>query len=268
LLKRKEKLSPAAEAIITGDPERLSYPTISPWVLERVILTLHKVWEGSENIHLTEKEKENFLRWADYLVEKIISSPLPETTLANFLKFLQNPSGRKLFFLQPSKELYETLFSIFSVSSYLTNKIYVSPDLVEDILTLYKDYPSREEIERDLAEFKKIKNLPYIDLIRRFEKSWTIRIALIFIADEKKQENILRLFKALTDLTEVVVKDIWKELGFEDIPLALFALGKFGSGELTLASDLDLVFAFRDLEAKNRFLNKPQDFGISKLLSS
>jgi glutamate-ammonia-ligase adenylyltransferase len=260
LPERKEKLSPAAEAIITGDPERLSHLKVSPWVLERVILTLHKIWEGSENIHLTEKEKENFLKWADYLVEKIISSPLPETTLTNFVKFLQNPTGRKLFFLQPSKELYETLFDIFSVSSYLTNKIYVSPDLVEDILTLYKDYPSREEIERDLAEFKKVKNLPYIDLIRRFEKSWTIRIALIFIADERKQENILRLFKALTDLTEVVIRDIWKELGFEEIPLALFALGKFGSGELTLASDLDLVFAFRDLEAKNKFVNKPQEF--------
>lgn len=257
---KREKLSISAEAIITGDPERLSHLNAPPWVLERVTLTLHKVWEGSENIYLTEEEKENFLKWADYLVEKIVSSPLPETTLSNFLKFLQNPTGRKLFFLQPSVKLYETLFNIFSVSSYLTNKIYVSPDLVEDILTLYKDYPSKGEIERDLAEFKKVKNLPYIDLIRRFEKSWTIRIALIFIADTQKEKNILRLFKALTDLTEVVVKDIWKQLGFESIPLVLFALGKFGSGELTLASDLDLVFAFKDLKAKSEFINKPQEF--------
>ena len=262
LPERREKLSPVAEAVVSGDPERLErlYPEVPPWVVERVILTLHKVWEGGENIHLTEKEKENFLKWADRIVEKILRSPLPETTLSNFVRFLQNPGGRKLFFLQPSERLYDTLFRIFSVSSYLTNKIYVSPDLVEDILTLYKDYPTREEIERDLQEFKKTKNLPYADLIRRFEKSWTIRIALIFISDPDKGENILHLFKAFTELTEVVVSDIWRELGFEGIPLALFALGKFGSGELTLASDLDLVFAFSDAEAKNRFLKKPQEF--------
>ncbi len=261
LPERKEKLSPVAEAVISGDPERLEklYSDIPSWTIERVVLTLNSIWEGGEGIHLMEREKENFLKWVDYIVEKILRSPLPETTLSNMVRFLQNPTGRKLFFLQPSERLYETLFRIFSVSSYLTNKIYVSPDLVEDILTLYKDYPTREEIERDLEEFKKTKNLPYADLIRRFEKSWTIRIALIFISDPNKLENINRLFKAFTDLTEVVLNDIWKELKFEDIPLALFALGKFGSGELTLASDLDLVFAFADAEAKNRYLKKPQE---------
>ncbi|HIC08612.1 MAG TPA: glutamine-synthetase adenylyltransferase [Aquificales bacterium] len=261
LPERKEKLSPVAEAVISGDPERLEklYSDIPSWTVERVVLTLNSIWEGGEGIHLTEREKENFLKWVDYIVEKILRSPLPETTLSNMVRFLQNPTGRKLFFLQPSERLYETLFRIFSVSSYLTNKIYVSPDLVEDILTLYKDYPTREEIERDLEEFKKTKNLPYADLIRRFEKSWTIRIALIFISDPNKSENINRLFKAFTDLTEVVLTDIWKELGFEGIPLALFALGKFGSGELTLASDLDLVFAFADAEAKNRYIKKPQE---------
>ena len=262
LPERKEKLSPVAEAIISATPERLEklYSNINPWVIERVVLTLNKIWEGGESVHLTEGERENFLKWADYIVDKILRSPLPETTLSNMVRFLQNPTGRKLFFLQPSEKLYETLFRIFSVSGYLTNKIYVSPDLVEDILTIYKDYPTKEEIEKDLKEFKRTKNLPYPDLIRRFEKGWTLRIALIFISDPQKEENILRLFRAYTDLTEVVIKDIWKERGFEGLPLALFALGKFGSGELTLASDLDLVFAFRDLESKNSYLNKPQEF--------
>jgi glutamate-ammonia-ligase adenylyltransferase len=259
--KRKE-LSPVAEAVITADPERLEeiYNDIPSWVIERVVLTLNKVWEGSESIHLTESEKENFLKWADYIVEKILKSPLPETTLSNLVKFLQNPTGRKLFFLQPSEKLYDTLFKIFSVSSYLTNKIYFSPDLVEDILTLYKDYPDVEEIKKDLEEFKKTKNIPYIDLIRRFERSWTIRIALIFISDDNKKEGVLKVLKSLSDLTEVILNDIWKELKFEEIPLALFALGKFGSRELTFASDLDLVFAFKDFESKSRFAEKPKEF--------
>jgi len=260
--KKEEKLSPIAEAIVTQNTEPLleKFPHVSPWLVERLVITLNAVWEGREGIYLSEREKENFLQWVDYIVNSILSSPLPDVTLTNFIKFLQNPTGRKLLFLQPSEKLYQTLFRIFSVSSYLTNKIYVSPDLVEDILTLYKDYPTKEEIERDLSEFKKAKNLPYINLIRRFEASWTIRIALIFIADQNKEENILKLFRSLTDLTEVVINDIWKELKLEEIPLALFALGKFGSGELTLASDLDLVFAFKDLESKTRFAEKPKEF--------
>ncbi len=260
--RREEKLSPVAEAVITQNPEPLvgKFKRVSPWLVERLVLTLNAVWEGREGIYLSEKEKENFLKWVDYIVEKILSSPLPETTLTNFIKFLQNPTGRKLLFLQPSERLYSTLFRIFSVSSYLTNKIYVSPDLVEDILTLYKDYPAKEEIERDLKEFKKVKNIPYINLIRRFETSWTIRIALIFIADPNKEQNITRLFESLTDLTEVVVSDIWKELKLSELPLALFALGKFGSRELTLASDLDLVFAFSSGEAKSRHAEKPKEF--------
>jgi len=260
--KREESLSPVAQAIIAANAELLKdlYPDVSPQLLEKLVLTLNAVWEGRENIYLTEREKENFLNWVDYIVDKILRSPLPETTLTNFIKFLHNPTGRKLLFLQPSEKLYSTLFKIFSVSGYITNKIYVSPDLVEDILTLYKDYPTREQIEEDLREFKKIKNIPYINLIRRFETSWTIRIALVFISDEKKEDNILRLFKALTDLTEVVISDVWKELKLSDIPLALFALGKFGSGELTFASDLDLVFAFKDGDSKTQFAEKPKEF--------
>ncbi len=260
--RREERLSPVAEAVITASTEPLAkrYPSVSPSVLEKLVLMLNAVWEGRENIYLSEVEKENFLKWVDYIADRVLRSPLPETTLTNFVKFLQNPTGRKLLFLQPSERLYSTLFKIFSVSGYITNKVYVSPDLVEDILTLYKDYPTREEIERDLEEFKKVKSIPYINLIRRFETSWTIRIALVFISDENKERNILRLFKALTNLTEVVVNDVWRELGLSNIPLALFALGKFGSGELTFASDLDLVFSFKDGESKRRFAEKPKEF--------
>ena len=260
--KKTEKLSPMAEAVITANPEKLlsKYPNLSGWMAEKLVLTLNAIWEGRENIYLSEKEKENFLKWIDYIIDKIARSPIPETTLTNFMKFLQNPTGRKLLFLQPSEKLYSILFKIFSVSGYITNKIYVSPDLVEDILTLYKGYPSKDEIKKDLENFKKSKNIPYINLIRRFETSWTIRIALLFITDEHKEENILKLFKSLTDLTEVVIEDIWKELKLNNIPLSLFALGKFGSGELTFASDLDLVFAFRDGESKNRYADKPIEF--------
>ncbi len=256
------ELSPIAEAIITasGEPLKERFPNVPDWIIEKLVLTLNAVWEGRENVQLSEREKENFLKWVDKIVEYILGSPLPETALTNFVKFLQNPTGRKLLFLQPSERLYSTLFKIFSVSGYITNKIYVSPDLVEDILTLYKDYPTREEIEKDLEEFKKTKNLPYINLIRRFETSWTIRMALIFISDERKEENILRLFKALTDLTEVVVNDVWKELKLDEVPLALFALGKFGSGELTFASDLDLVFAFKDGVAKRLYSQRATEF--------
>ncbi len=260
--KKEGKLSPVAEAILTGDYEKLLsvYPNLKEWLAEKIVITLNAVWEGRENIQLSEREKENFLKWVDYIVEKIATSPIPEITLTNLVKFLQNPTGRKLFFLQPSERLYSTLFKIFSVSAYITNKIYISPDLVEDILTLYKNYPTKEEIEKDLQEFKKTKNLPYMNLIRRFETSWTIRIALIFITDPEKEKNILRLFKSLTDLTEVVINDVWKELKMDEIPLSLFALGKFGSQELTFASDLDLVFAFHDGESKQKYSDKPLEF--------
>ena len=263
LLPEKEKeLSPTAEAIILESPHVLEeiYKEVPYYVLERIIFTLNNVFEGREGITLSEKEKENFLKWSDYIVEKLLKSPFPEIALTNFVKFLQNPTGRKLLFLQPNKQLYETLFKIFAVSSYLTNKIYISPDLVEDIITLYKEYPTKEEIKRDLEEFKRAKELSYINLIRRFETSWTIRIALIFITDPDRDKNILKLMRALTDLTEVVIEDIWKELGFGNIPLLLGALGKFGSGELTFASDLDLIFAFKDAETKRKYIKKPQEF--------
>jgi glutamate-ammonia-ligase adenylyltransferase len=259
---KEEKISDIALAVITQDLKilREKYPDSSPYLLERLILTLSAIWEGREGIHLTEREKENFIKWVPYIVEKILKSPFPEITLTNFIKFLQNPTGRKLLFLQPSEKLYATLFKIFSVSAYLTNKIYISPDLVEDILTLYKDYPTKEEIYKDLEEFKKARNTDYINLIRRFETSWTIRIALIFLTDDNKDEGILKLMKSLSELTEVVIEDVWKTLGFEGIPLVLFALGKFGSKELTFASDLDLIFTFRDQETKIKYLNKPKEF--------
>ena len=191
---------------------------------------------------ISDKERERFLDIVPRVVELAESSSEPDETLRNFEKFFLNPTGRKVVLSEPKEDFLGGLFRVFSLSPALSSLISKNPDLVEDVLTLYRRYPDPEELEEEFERWKRSLDLSPENLFRRFKKVWEIRIGLVYLMGRRGDENLRSLFKALSLLAEFLLHRLWEEVSLGSERAVLYSLGKLGSRELSFGSDLDLVF--------------------------
>ena len=214
---------------------------------------------GKEGFNLSDKDKDRFLCLVPRIVDLSSSTPDPDETLNNFDKFFSNPTGRKVILSDPKEDFLEGLFRVFSLSSSLSSLISKNPDLVEDVLTLYREYPTKEKLEEEFEKYKEILPLSPENLFRRFKKVWEIRIGLVYLMGERSYENLKGLFEALSMLADFLLEKLWDYLGLNSLPSVCLALGKLGSRELGFKSDLDLVFCVKDQPAKEETTTKVQN---------
>ncbi len=213
---------------------------------------------GKEGLTLSDKEKAKFISIVPRIVELSARSPDPDETLKNFEKFFSNPTGRKVILSDPKEDFMEGLFRVFSLSTTLSNLISRNPDLVEDVLTLYRDYPTWERLEEEFQKYKETLPLSEENLFRRFKMVWEIRIGLVYLMGEKSYENLQKLFRALSMLADFLLIKLWETITLKGEPAVIYSLGKLGSRELSFGSDLDLVFCVKELSKKEEVLKKVQ----------
>ncbi len=255
----EEELHPIQRALLNGDLEDAK-EVLSGYRFRdpvRAFNILQSYISGREGIKLSTQEKQAFIKVLPQLLESMSQTPDPDETLSNFDKFFSNPTGRKVI-LSPAKEdVGKTLCKVFSLSSYLSTLISRYPDLVEDVLTLYQDFPEEESFIEEFEKYRTALNLSSENLYRRFKRVWEIRIALVYLMKrEDRYKKLFSFFEKLSDLADFLMKRLWEDLGLEDI--LILALGKYGSRELTVGSDLDLVFVCKSAgEEKTR---KAQEF--------
>ncbi len=255
----EEELHPIQRALLNGDLEDAK-EVLSGYRFRdpvRAFNILQSYISGREGIKLSTQEKQAFIKVLPQLLESMSQTPDPDETLSNFDKFFSNPTGRKVI-LSPAKEdVGKTLCKVFSLSSYLSTLISRYPDLVEDVLTLYQDFPEEESFIEEFEKYRTTLNLSSENLYRRFKRVWEIRIALVYLMKrEDRYKKLFSFFEKLSDLADFLMKRLWEDLGLEDI--LILALGKYGSRELTVGSDLDLVFVCKSAgEEKTR---KAQEF--------
>lgn len=211
---------------------------------------------GKEGLKLSDKEKEKLLDLIPRLVGLASQSSDPDETLKNFDKFFTNPTGRKVILSDPKEDFLKGLFEVFSLSSVLSNLVSKNPDLVEDVLTLYRDYPTLERLEEEFTKYEETLNLTREDLYRRFKMVWEVRIGLLYLMGELSYENLKKLFSSLSLLADFLLQKLWTEVQLSVEPALLLSLGKLGSKELSFGSDLDLVFAVGSQEDKERVTDK------------
>lgn len=197
---------------------------------------------GREGIKLSIQEKQSFIKMLPEIIETLSKTPDPDESLSNFDKFFSNPTGRKVV-LSPAKEdLSKVLCNVFSLSSYLSTLIGRYPDLVEDVLTLYQDFPKKEDFEEEFEKYKSTLSLSLENLYRRFKRVWEIRISLVYLVKkDDRYKKLFDFFQKLSDLSDFLLSKLWEDIGMGD--MILMALGKYGSQELNIGSDLDLVFS-------------------------
>ena len=87
----------------------------------------------------------------------------------------------------------------------------------------------------------------------RFEKVELIGgIDLTF----ERYKKLFEFFQKLSELSDFLLQRLWEDLKIKD--MLLIAFGKYGSCELNIGSELDLVFACRSAGLENT--KKAQEF--------
>lgn len=255
----EEELHPIQRALLNEDIEEAKEILKSLGFREpvRAYNILSSYITGREGIKLSTQEKQSFIKLLPRLVESLSQTPDPDETLSNFDKFFSNPTGRKIV-LSPAKEdVNKTLCRIFSLSSYISTLISRYPDLVEDVLTLYQDFPTLEDLKEEFEKYRSTLGLGLEDLYRRFKRVWEIRITLVYLVKKNERyKKLFEFFQKLSDLSDFLLQRLWEDLKIKD--MLLIALGKYGSSELNIGSDLDLVFACRSAGLENT--KKAQEF--------
>jgi [glutamine synthetase] adenylyltransferase / [glutamine synthetase]-adenylyl-L-tyrosine phosphorylase len=198
--------------------------------------------QGSLGISLSSEERRQFYELLPQMVKMMASTPDPDETLNNFDKFFSNPTGRRVILSSSKEDFRARLCKVFSLSSYLSTLISRNPDLVEDVLTLYQDYPDQNRLEEEFEKYRERLPLSPENLFRRFKTVWEVRNALVYLVkQEDRYTKLEKFFLSLSELADFLMKKLWQ---FSE-GVCLYALGKYGSRELTIGSDLDLVFVAR-----------------------
>lgn len=170
---------------------------------------------------------------AEALFKNISHSTSPDLTLSNLSALIAAHRFPEQLFMQLKEESFQKL--IFSVCG-------ISPRLARG---LAKDKLLLELVASDSAALadpwdgKKPRDVKLLDLKQREELRACIRYVLGI-------SSFPELTAELTRVADVVVREILREeckrKNLRQLPLAVFALGKYGTRELTLDADLDIVF--------------------------
>ncbi len=247
--KIKKELSPCQEAILIEDMDSFGACLTDKKHVRAIFSMISSIIHGKEGIYLSEKERQKFIDYLPELIKRLNTSKAPENLIRNFEKFLLSKTGKRIIFEKES--IFTSLLDIFDASDTLSTEISRYPDTVEDILTLYQDFPTKDEIEKDLQNYKAL-DLDRQNLFRRFKRIWELRIILNYIT---KSKDLLKLFGSLSNLADSVIENTFYQQN-----TLVIALGKFGSRELNINSDLDLCFVSKDEDIKSKSLPYIQDF--------
>ncbi|WP_448588260.1 [protein-PII] uridylyltransferase family protein [Thermocrinis sp.] len=236
----EKELPPIMVALLNSDIES-GKETLSSLGFKNPTRAFNILLNYVQGMGLSSEERKQLISVLPEMVELMSKTPDPDETLNNLDKFFSNPTGRRVILSKSREDFRLRLCKVFSLSSYLSTLVSRNPDLVEDVLTLYQDYPEEERIEEEFEKYKSL-GLSAENLFRRFRTVWEVRIALVYLMkQEDRYAKLEKFFSSLTFLADFLMGKLWEHLGIKGHPVALYALGKYGSKELTIGSDLDLV---------------------------
>jgi glutamate-ammonia-ligase adenylyltransferase len=180
----------------------------------------------------------------------------PDRALIKFDGFVAGlPAGVQLFsMLYNNPNLLELMAEIMGSAPQLADRLNRNPSLLEAVLSVdfFDPIPPTEVLEEELstALTDALDLQDVLDLTRRWANDRRFQVG-IHILRHKSDVDASGL--ALSDIAEVALRGLYAPV-VEDIArshghlagsgLAIVALGKLGSREMTVSSDLDLVFLY------------------------
>ncbi|MFC4348285.1 bifunctional [glutamine synthetase] adenylyltransferase/[glutamine synthetase]-adenylyl-L-tyrosine phosphorylase [Kordiimonas lipolytica] len=178
------------------------------------------------------------------------------SALTRFDRFIsQLPAGVQLFsLLQSNPTLFQLLARVMGLAPALAEALGKKPDLWDAVLEpgFYAPLESEEELREKLEELLDSAHdyQDILDIVRRFVAEHRFRIGVQLL---ESLASVRESGEAQTRLADITLKALTKRVEeefaakhgrFEDGGISIVAMGKYGGGELTHTSDLDVVFLY------------------------
>ncbi len=233
------------DRVITTAPSDLVTPSLTVFKDEKAAArSLTDLLKPTSASHVALRTKQVFGRLRPNLLRQIGQTADPDTTLNQFVRFVEAYGLRGLLFelLATNPTLLELVIGTLDSSRAAGDLLIRRPRLLEEI-TRDKSFNEPRSISEHFARLESFgATITNLDPIRAYRQRQTLRIIM---RDVLKVASSPVVFAELSDLAEACLLFTNQLLGGAD--LTIVALGKFGGRELSYGADLDLLFVGEDI---------------------
>ena len=248
--------------IFTGvedDPETLS--TLSRMGFSnpaRISQTIRNWHHGHIQATRTERGRELFTRLAPRLLDAAQASGAADTAFTRFEDFFSKLSSgvqlQSLFLAQP--KLFELMVQVMAFAPRLANTLARRPAALDALLdgAFFADLDSEEDRNVMAVAVSRADGFEGVmDAVRRVHREQAFRVGVQVMSGAASAETAGRAFADLADicietLAPAALAEAERLGGAFEGDVAVIALGKCGSREMSAGSDLDLMTLYRAME--------------------
>ena len=250
---RMGAVRPIFERIISGEPAQPAKITVEffkdPKQAEKALRDLER---GAASFHVATRTRQIFQRLRPILLAWIAKTADPDTTLNQFVRFVESYGLRSLLFelLVTNPKLLELVVKTLDASRFAGDLLIRRPQLLEDITrdpTFNEPRSLAENLERLESLGASADNL---DPVRAYRQRQLLRIILREIVGLAAPAGVSA---ELSDLAEACLVFTARLIGDEQ--LTIIALGKFGGRDIGYGADLDVVFAGQENRAAQNLIS-------------
>lgn len=225
------------------------------------VVRILKSWHHGQYRVLRNEKARKIIEYITHDLLKIFAETKnPDLALQRFDNFLANlPMGVQLFSLfQARPKLLKLLTNIIGNAPYLADLLCQFPALF-DLTLLPSFYTKISDKKREHDSLQKdLEALPdfqsKLDFLQHFrtEKKFQIGVHILEELSTSPEKSITILADIIIEtLTHEVAKEFQAQQGIlHGLNFAIISFGSLGASEMTLASDLDLVFIY-DIDKNN-----------------
>ncbi len=253
-------LSGPGNLVFTGaddDPDTLRTIEGLGFKNPKVVAGVVRQWHhGRYRATITARSRELLTELVPTLLKELGSTAHPDGALMRFDQFLARlPAGVQLFSLFYSNPgLLRLVATIMGSAPKIAERLASRPALFDGVLDpgFLDELPSLDELLAD-AEAALARALDYqdaLDFSRRWAADRRFQIGVQLLTRRVDAE---RAGQAMSDVAQAVLSALCPRVeaefsrlhgGFGGARLAIVAMGKLGSSEMTATSDLDLMFVY------------------------
>ena len=218
---------------------------------KRAAKALGDLAQGPTGFHIAPRTRQIFRKLRPVLLEWLTRSADPDTSLNQFVRFVEAYGLRSLLFelLVTNPRLLELLVKTFDASRFASELLIRRPQLFEEITR-------GEQLDQAIALEEHLRRLNLLNLggasfdaVRAYRQTQLLRILL---RDVLSLSALTGPQTELAALAEACLLFVIKLLGSEQ--LTIIALGKFGGREISYGADLDVVFVGDDIRAAQNLI--------------
>ena len=241
---------------VEDDPETLATLARMGFSAPSSVAQTIRAWHhGRAPATGTERGRELFTRLAPRLLDALQATGAPDVAFARFRGFFEGLSGgvqlQSLFLAQP--RLFELVVQVLAFAPRLAATLARWPAAIDAMLDPRFFAPieiADERVDMTRAVAAAVGFEGVLDAVRRIHRDQAFRVGVQVMSGSASAESAGRAFADLADvcietLAPVALDEAIRQGGAFPGEVAIVALGKCGSREMSAGSDLDLMSLYR-----------------------